>query len=200
MLHGVWKLASASVMVFVAQLPPGRAARAPLSAEYRVANDSSQFDFMIGQWQLDVVPKVSGLAAAMHGVPKLTGTWKAWRAAGEAGIHDELRIVDGSGNPSSIIASRRTYDPKLHKWIANSTDRARSRTATATGEWLKNEIVLVGKVTDSQGDTYLTRSRFYDITPSGFRYQQDRSDDNGRTWDEGRLKISARRVSTQSQR
>src|SRR5437764_1451564 len=62
--------------------------------------EASQFDFLLGQWELTVMPKVSSLAAAIHGAPRLLGTWKGWRAMDGYGIEDELRIVDGSGNPS----------------------------------------------------------------------------------------------------
>src|SRR5436305_4499139 len=79
--------------------------------------EASQFDFLIGQWELTVMPKVSSLAAAIHGAPRLLGTWKGWRAMDGYGIEDELRIVDGSGNPSALMHSLRAYDDNAHQWI-----------------------------------------------------------------------------------
>ncbi len=40
----------------------------------------------------------------------------------------------------------------------------------------------------------MTRTRYYDITADAFRMQQDRSTDNGKTWEEGVLTIDAKRV------
>jgi hypothetical protein len=48
--------------------------------------------------------------------------------------------------------------------------------------------------TDADGRAFVSRSRFHDIGPSGFRFQQDRSYDDGRTWTEGHLRIVAKRV------
>jgi len=48
------------------------------------------------------------------------------------------------------------------------------------------------------GKPYVTRTRVYDITPSTFKFQQDRSDDGGKSWKEGTLKIEARRAGSKS--
>jgi hypothetical protein len=54
--------------------------------------------------------------------------------------------------------------------------------------------------TDEQGKAYLTRTRFYDITPTSFRFRQDRSSDEGKTWTEGILAIEAKRVAASAPR
>jgi hypothetical protein len=51
-----------------------------------------------------------------------------------------------------------------------------------------------GQGTDAEGKPYLTRTRFTEIGPTSFRMQLDRSADGGKTWDEGVLKIEAKRV------
>ena len=61
--------------------------------------EARQFDFLVGQWELEVKPKVNAMIAMFHGTPKLAGSWKAWRALDGFGIEDEVRIVDASGNP-----------------------------------------------------------------------------------------------------
>src|ERR1041384_7768017 len=50
------------------------------------AKEASQFDFLIGQWELVVTPKVNSLAAKIHGAPTFVGTWKAWRAVDGFGV------------------------------------------------------------------------------------------------------------------
>src|SRR5215212_7990315 len=70
---------------------------------------ATQFDFLVGQWDVTVIPKVSSLVARMHGVPKRLGTWKAWRAFDGRGLEDELRITDAAGNPRSLSHSVRIF-------------------------------------------------------------------------------------------
>jgi hypothetical protein len=78
--------------------------------------EAKQFDFLLGQWELDVHPKVSGLAAMFHGAPKLSGIWKAWRALDGLVIEDEMRIVDASGNPKSLTRAQRIWSTHDARW------------------------------------------------------------------------------------
>lgn len=166
----------------------------PRTPAFAAPREAAQFDFLIGQWELVVRPKVSGLAARIHGSPRLLGTWKAWKSFDGFGIEDELRIIDASGNPSSLSHALRVFDPAAGRWTMTALDVYRSRFSTATAEWKNGEMVSTSSSTDSEGKPMLVRSRFYGMTPTSFRYQQDRSSDGGRTWNEGVLKIEAKRV------
>lgn len=166
----------------------------PRTPAFAAPREAAQFDFLIGQWELVVRPKVSGLAARIHGSPRLLGAWKAWKAFDGFGIEDELRIIDASGNPTSLSHTLRAFDPTARRWTMTTLDVYRTRFSTATAEWRNGEMVSTAGSTDSEGKPMLVRARFYGITPTNFRYQQDRSSDGGRTWNEGVLKIEARRV------
>jgi len=155
--------------------------------------EAKQFDFLLGQWEIDVHPKVSGLAAMIHGTPRLVGTWKAWRSADGLGVEDEMRIVDASGNPISLSRAQRVYAVAEGIWKINGHDVTRGRSSAATGKWQDGEMHVDGNFTDVDGKT-LTRTRYYGITADGFHMQQDRSSDNGQTWEEGSLTIDAKRV------
>lgn len=154
----------------------------------------AQFDFMLGQWQLEVKPKVSSLAAAIHGAPKLAGTWKAWRALDGLAIEDEVRIVDASGNPISFSHALRIYSKVERRWKVGTLDAYRARFTESSGEAAGGEIRTVARGTDTEGHPMLTRVRYFGIQPDAFRVQQDRSTDDGKTWDEGVLAIVARRT------
>lgn len=167
---------------------------------FSAPREATQFDFLIGQWELTVLPKVSSLAARIHGAPKLLGTWKAWRAFDGFGIEDELRIVDGSGNPSSLSHALRVYSSTDRRWEVTSVDVYRGRSSSATAVLQNGEIVQSGRGVDAEGKEYLTRTRYHSITPAAFRFQQDRSTDGGRTWNEGVLKIEAKRVAAAAAR
>jgi len=154
--------------------------------------EASQFDFLIGQWQLEVRPAISSLAARIHGVPKLIGTWKAWRAVDGFGIEDELRISDESGNPKTLAHAVRVYDAAARRWTTSTLDVYRAVFGTSTGEWAENQMTATLRGTDKDGKPSMTRTRFSDITPTSFKFTQERSADDGRTWTET-LRIQAKR-------
>ena len=173
---------------------PGVAQHAPAGPAAAVAlAEAQQFDFLLGQWELEVHPKVSGLVAMIHGTPRLVGTWKAWRAAHGLGIEDEMRIVDASGNPISLTRAQRVYAVAEGVWNISGHDVTRGRTSDAKGKWLDGEMHVDGHFTDA-GGKILTRTRFYGITADAFHMLQDRSTDNGQTWEKGSLTIDAKRV------
>ncbi|MDC8011810.1 hypothetical protein [Tahibacter soli] len=149
------------------------------------------FDFLIGEWSLDVRVKVSGLAAWIHGTPKLTGTLRAWRTAD--GIDDELRIVDASGNPRSTTRSRRTFDAATARWSIASLDPYDARDGAASARLEDGEMRVEGSYRKGDART-LTRTRYYAIAPDAFRLRQDRSTDDGATWDEGAFEYDAKRI------
>ena len=179
-----------------AQHPGGTAAARPS----RPPREATQYDFLVGQWELTVTPKVSGLAARIHGVPKLRGTWKAWRALDGWGIEDEVRVVDESGNPRSLMHNVRVYDATAHHWTLVAVDAYRQAVTQAAAQWQGGEMVGQGQGVDGEGKAYVSRSRIGRITPTSFRYQLDRSYDGGRTWTEGLTVMEAKRVSATAAR
>jgi hypothetical protein len=171
---------------------------APLAT--RAPREASQYDFLIGQWDLTITPRVSGLAARIHGVPRLRGTWKGWRALDGWGVEDELRVVDESGNPQALTQFVRVYDPGQKGWSLATVDAYRQQITQSTARWTGSEMVVTNEGTDGDGTRYLSRTRVSSITPSSFHYQQERSYDNGKTWQEPRLVIEAKRVAAVARR
>lgn len=162
--------------------------------------EAAQFDFLIGQWEIELAPKVNGLAAMVHGTPKLQGTWKAWRAFDGFGIEDELRVIDGSGNPATLAHAQRIFDAKTKRWLISSLDVYRVRFSSASAQWQDGEMRASGSGNGNDGKAFISRSRFFEITPERFRMTQDRSFDEGRSWEEGVLTIAAKRVATKAAR
>jgi hypothetical protein len=156
--------------------------------------EATQFDFLIGQWDLAVHPKATTLAAKIHGVPKLVGSWKAWRAFDGWGIDDEMRIMDASGNSISLASAMRFYDATARQWVTTLLDVYRGKFSTSTATWSGTEMTVMSRGTDQEGKPVVMRTRFFDITPVAFRYQQDRSVDEGKSWEERTLVIEAKRV------
>ncbi len=165
----------------------------PAALVTHAPKEAGQYDFMIGQWTLVVKPKAQGLGQKIHGTPKLAGTWKAWRALDGWGIQDELRIVDASGNPMAMTEFVRVYDAAEKHWKLAAIEAFHGIVTTSTAEWNGTEMVTSGTGTNSDGKPYQSRVRIYGITPTAFKYSQDRSFDGGKTWDEGYLAIEATR-------
>ncbi len=163
---------------------------APASA----GDGAKQFDFLLGQWELDVHVKTGGIAAMIHGTPKLSGTWRAWRAVDGRAIEDELRIVDASGNPLTLDRALRFYSADEKRWKTAGIDLQHSRTYESVGQFQDGEMRVEGRSTESEGKQTSTRTRYLDITADAFRLLQERSTDGGKTWEETGVTIEAKRV------
>jgi len=165
--------------------------------------EAKQFSFLVGQWELDVRPVMSALAQAVHGQTKYVGTWKAWPALDGWGVVDELRMSDESGNPKSFTHTVRTYDATLKHWNSATLDVYHGAFLNTVGESKSSrdgqEVVVTGSSIDAQGVAYLTRMRFYDIKPNGFRADSERSTDSGKTWTATR-RIVAKRIAASAPR
>ena len=194
---------TAVVLVLVACIPTLAVAQhdAAATAPSTVApREAAQFDFLVGHWELTITPAAVGLAARIHGAPKMLGTWKAWRALDGWGIEDELRITDASGNPRAFSHAVRTFRAATRKWVTSSLDVYRSTFSSSVAEFRNGEMTVNGsRSIDRDGKPVMTRSRYFDITATSFRFTQQRSSDNGQTWTDN-LKIEARRVAASAPR
>ncbi|RZJ13676.1 MAG: hypothetical protein EOP39_00415 [Rubrivivax sp.] len=169
-------------------------------AQHAAPAEAAQFDFLVGQWELEVTPKVSGLAAMIHGSPRLVGSWKAWRSFDGFGLDDELRVVDASGNPLSLNHTQRVYDAKARRWLVSGLDVYRARFASSNGQWQGGEMLLEGSGQTNDGKPVLMRTRFFAISGDSFKMRQDRSLDNGANWEEGTLTVVAKRTARKAAR
>jgi hypothetical protein len=161
--------------------------------------EAAQFNFLVGQWELDVHPVATTLAQKIHGMPKIVGTWKAWRGLDGYGIEDEMRITDKSGNPMSLTHSVRYYDANAKRWSSMTLDVYRGTFNPSSAEWRNGEMIVTGSGTDRDGKTYMARSKYSNFTASSFRFTQERSTDGGKSWKEN-LTIDAKRVSATASR
>jgi hypothetical protein len=94
----------------------------------------------------------------------------------------------------------RFYDAAQRKWTLTTLDVYRARHAMATAEMRGSEMTVASYGRDGEGNAYVQRARFHDVTPNSFRFTADRSFDKGKTWDTDVLKIEARRVAAAATR
>ena len=161
--------------------------------------EAAQFNFLAGQWELIVKPAPTSLGQRIHGVPKLVGTWKGWRALDGWGFEDELRITDNSGNPVMLSHAVRYYDAGAKQWKSSTVDVYRGVFTNATAQMSGSSIVTSSSGVDQEGKSYLSKSTYSAITPGSFKFVQQRSIDGGKTWKEN-LTIEAKRVSATASR
>ena len=158
------------------------------------APQARQFDFLIGQWQVSGELKTSGLVALIHGKPKLIGSWKAWRGAGGNGIEDELTLTDPAGNPNSAVHYTRTFSREENRWNITSRNAYNGSAPPATAVWKGDEMLVTGSGTSPDGKYFRSRTHFAAITAVSFRMVQDRSYDEGKTWEAAAVTLDARRT------
>ena len=156
--------------------------------------EGSQFDFLVGQWEVVGQPQATTLAQRLHGVSKLPGIWKAWRALDGWGIEDELRLTDASGNPVLLAHTLRYFDTAARRWSLSAVDVYKGVVSSSVAEWRGREMIVTGSGKDAEGKPYISRATFSKITPSSFAYRLDRSYDNGTKWTDGVTRIDAKRV------
>ena len=159
----------------------------------RAPSEAHQFDFLLGEWTVEAKPLVNSLAAKIHGVPKLVGTWRAWRAMDGWGLTDELRLLDASGNPRSVSHAVRVVEANGQHWKQVTVDAFRGSVTQSDATWNGTAMQVTGGGTDDNGKVFRSRIRFSEITPTSFTYRIDRSWDLGKTWSEGVLTITAKR-------
>ena len=149
----------------------------------RAADDSHLFDFLIGEWSLQVKPKVNSMAALFHGAPEWVGAWTGSALPG-GGVEDDYRVSDASGNPIAAVHSERRFDAEREIWTVTSekpdhADRWSSHAAT-----LADGVELTGERSTADGKTFRFRVRFQDIDVDGFVAREERSFDGGASWEE----------------
>jgi hypothetical protein len=157
------------------------------------APEARQFDFLIGQWQVSGEVKTSGLVALIHGRPKLVGSWKAWRVVDGHGIEDELTLTDASGNPASAVHFTRTFSREESCWKITARDTNTGGLRPATARWQGDEMLVMGSGTSPEGKHFRSRTHYVAITPVSFRMVQDRSYDEGKTWEAAAVTLDVHR-------
>lgn len=143
------------------------------------------FDFLVGEWRVDASPRVSRLAALVHGAPRYRGTWRGQRT--NRGVSDELRVADKTGATRYLLRFDRQLDGATRRWLVRETNRDGEVSAPM-------QAAMVNGLLTFTAPDRRTRSRFVERTATRFRYVREVSTDGGRTWEEPVLVVTAERV------
>src|SRR5262245_4735869 len=146
--------------------------------------EASQFDFLIGTWDVVSEPNIAGVPE------KVYGRWTAQKSADGFMVVDEYRISDGSGGTAYLGETYRVYNPKARRWEYRFVE-------AYSGTWHEGTAVKEGvEMHLTQGTPAggsMTKIRYYDIQKDRFSWVSQRSWDGGKTWSPGG-KIEATRA------
>lgn len=143
---------------------------------------TSQYDFLIGDWDVDVTLQQSGQPPLEYRA-KWHNHWIAdgyvvmqeWRGPYSTGI--ELRSYDPVGD---LWHGRNIYVPSPGTWYEN------------TAKLIGSEMIVTTVRPTAGGSESITREIYFDISDSGFSIRSEVSLDGGTTWSAGRYSAVAR--------
>lgn len=149
------------------------------AANAQPPDQSHDFDFAFGTWQthISVLIQSSNGAASWSHMNGTVATRKVWN--GRANL-EEIEADAGSGRFEGMTL--RMYDPQAHQWYlywSNSGDgtmgpAAVGRFSSRGGEFYDQEPIA--------GKAVFIRQRYYDVTPTSYRFEQAISNDGGAHW------------------
>lgn len=156
-------------------------AAVPAAGQAPTPRDGSHdFDFNLGRWHTSIQRIKDPFAAApeavkLEGVVTVRPVWggKAWLeeidADGPAGHWQGLTLF--------------LYNPATHQWSQNYAGAAQGSFASppTVGEMRDGRIELYAQDSGS-GRAVLVRGLWSDIRPDSHSYEEDVSDDGGRSW------------------
>ena len=141
----------------------GRSAAVHASAP----KEGAQFAFLVGQWEVTVMPKVSSLAAKIHGAAQASrdlegvARLRRLRHRGRAAHRRPLRQSERARRTRCELSMRRGALDADHARRLSRALHHRRRRIVANGT-----MTLRSAGTDAEGKPVLQRARFFDITPT----------------------------------
>jgi hypothetical protein len=140
------------------------AAAAEDSAPLPIPQEASQFDFWLGEW--DAV-----WGENLRGVNRITKRW------------DRVIVEEFDGKPGMPLEghSVSTYDVNARQWKQTWVDNEGSY-LDFDGGFADGKMTL-SRTAVKDGKTIHQRMVWYDIAASTFKWNWERSRDNGKTWE-----------------
>lgn len=153
-------------------------------------SEASQFDFLLGEWTVEVRSK------APNTPPRYTGTWQARKTLNGLGIVDEYAVGDDAHPAVYSGTTLRAFDTKSGTWTMRYIDQLGGQTGrwselVGVKEGLEMHVEQRGQGPD--GRTTILKIRYYNIEPNHFSWAADRSSDGGATWVRDYWRIEATR-------
>jgi hypothetical protein len=141
--------------------------------------ESKQFDFLIGDWNVD------GVRYKEDGTPllKYKALWSAVHLNGGRMVMDDFKALGPTGQPVSSFVTLRTYSEVTRRWeLAGLQALSPSMPSEWHGVAKDGEMLLDATARTPAGDTVKTRIRFFNIAAESFSWESSMSMDQGKSW------------------
>lgn len=185
-LFAIWAVSALTAMALLAVPLAAQTAAQRTPEELRAAYEAHHrdFDYLLGDWEF-------GAESLEYG--RFRGYWSAVRLPGGQ-ILDEYRVVGEGGETYYVTTTLRNYNAGLDRWELVGMEAGNGLQDMGTARRVGDEMHIEQRfgVLSEQPSTW--RIRYYNIREDGFSWTADRSQDGGRTWERGYLRIEARRV------
>jgi hypothetical protein len=144
-----------------------------------VPPEASQFDFLLGAWDLQVQPNIPNVP------PRVRGRWTAQKSGDEFMVVDEYRLFDSAGKTAYLGETYRVYNSQHKQWEFRYVEPYNGTWHEGTGRMEGGEMHLLQKTVRPDGAESLLKIRYYNITADHFSWSSERSSDGGKTWTRG---------------
>jgi len=127
--------------------------------------EASQFDFLLGEWTVDVASK------AANTPPRYRGVWQARKTLNGLGIVDEYAVSDDASRVVYSGTTLRAFDTKSGTWTMRYVDQLGGQ----TGRWSElvgtkegPEIHVEQRGHTPDGRPTILKIRYYNIQANHF--------------------------------
>lgn len=152
-----------------------------LSAE---AARSTDFDYLLGDWEFTAVSKQWG---------QMRGLWSAVALA-EGQVLDEYRVVGDEGQTYYVTTTLRNFNRRSGVWDLVGADASGGLGDVGTARRVGDEM-HVEQIFGAGGEApSLWRIRYHAIADDRFSWVADVSKDGGTTWEAAFQTLEARRI------
>lgn len=149
------------------------------TTENTIAGGPRDFDFTLGEWDVDVIRYATDGSVAL----RTDGSWCARASFGGKVIEDNfIQRVDGVEESAAFTV--RTYCEETKRWemVYLWAGQPATGVLAFVGNRVGDEIHATLQRVGSDGQVVLSRIRFFDVTSDRFSWEHRMSVDNGATW------------------
>lgn len=150
--------------------------------------ETAQFSFLIGDWACTTRFMKQDGKSYREG----TAEWIGVYVLNGYAIQDYW-IGHGPQGKDYFGTNIRSYDQKKGKWMNRWLPAGTLQWSSFESEMKDGKMVMIGGGGTSPRGDFISRNTFYEIGPDSWRWRQDRSYDDGKTWFEGVGFIDAKR-------